>query len=272
MSKDHENLLAQRIKGYEAPQTEPRFTAGLPVCVRVDGRAFSRFTQNMEKPFDADFCLSMIDTAMGLMDDTGARHAYLQSDEITLILDVDDPSQQVFFDGRVFKITSVTAALATSHFTTALSLHMPGHAASAPPVFDCRAFQVPSRDEAVAAIIWRETDAMRNSISSAARAHFTAPQMHGKDRNQMIAMLAEAGVDYEAYPAVFRRGMHIQRRRVMHELTDAEMLMIPEAHRPTGPVERTEMVLLDIPPLFNLRNAVDVVFQGAEPVLSRAAA
>lgn len=39
----------------------------------------------------------------------------------------------------------------------------------------------------------------------------------------------------------------------------------PEKHRPTGPVPRTAVQVLDLPPLPEAANLVDVVFSGSQP-------
>lgn len=78
------------------------------------------------------------------------------------------------------------------------------------------------------------------------------------------AMLAEAGVDFEAIPARYRLGSFVRREVAERLLSDDELARIPERHRPTGPVMRTNMVVVDMPPFNTVRNRVEVIFDGAE--------
>jgi len=39
--------LGDRMKAYEKGQTPPRFMAGVPVCARIDGKTFSKFTRGL---------------------------------------------------------------------------------------------------------------------------------------------------------------------------------------------------------------------------------
>ena len=135
------------------------------------------------------------------------------------------------------------------------------------PAFDSRVFEVPTREEAAWALIWREEDATKNAVSMATRAHYSTKQMHKKSASEMIEMLAEKGVDFHAFPARFRRGVYVQRKLVTKVLSPAALAKIPIGSRPTGPVMRRETVVLDMPPIHNVVNFVDVLLRGAEPIL-----
>ena len=180
--------LGDRIKGYEARETKRSFIPGIPVVVRLDGKRFSKFTKNMEKPFDAGFTDLMVLTTHYLVEQTGARIGYTQSDEITLIYLQDKPKSEIYLNGRVQKMTSILASMATGYFNdcreTALQRD-PGTIA----MFDCRAFQVPSKDEAVNVLIWRELDAARNSVSMLANHYFSHKELQGKNVSQVQDLL-----------------------------------------------------------------------------------
>ena len=49
MSKDD---FGDRMKRYEAAETERDFMPLLPIYARIDGRCFSSFTRGLERPFD----------------------------------------------------------------------------------------------------------------------------------------------------------------------------------------------------------------------------
>jgi tRNA(His) guanylyltransferase len=68
------------------------------------------------------------------------------------------------------------------------------------PHFDCRVFQLPSKDEAANAFLWRAMDARKNAISMVAQSKFSHKKLHGKGQKAMLAMLAEIGVNFEDFP------------------------------------------------------------------------
>lgn len=258
--------IGDRIKSYEAREIDRTALRGLPLVVRLDGRAFHSFTRGMARPFDPLFSGLMIDTAKFLVEQTHARIGYTQSDEISLILLCDGPKAESLFGGRLFKLTSVLASMATARFMMGAVDLWPEKVRRSPPVFDARVFEVPSRDEAVNAIMWREWDATKNAISMAAHASFSPRQLHGKGGAEMQEMLfSERGINFNDYPPGFRRGTYVQ-RRVYEKLMDEETLArIPVGKRPTGPVMRSEVEVLELPPLAKVPNRVDVLLDGAEP-------
>jgi tRNA(His) 5'-end guanylyltransferase len=73
----------------------------------------------------------------------------------------------MFFDGKLQKMVSILAADCTLYFNRLVAERLP-HKVNARPMFDCRVFQVPAEYEATNCLIWREKDAVRNSISMAA--------------------------------------------------------------------------------------------------------
>ena len=277
--------LGDRIKAYEGRETNRRAMPGVPLIARVDGRSFSSFTRGMERPFDSNFSELMIETAKYLVEQTHAKVGYVQSDEITIILDPFAPKKgadrpryggfantQFMFDGRFQKLNSVLAGLATARFMKDAPRLWPARCDKQLPVFDCRVFEVPNREEAAWSVAWREIDATKNAVSMACRAYYSSKQMNGKSSAQMQEMLFQKGINFNDYPARFKRGSYIQRRTFMRELTHEMLARIPEAKRPTGPVMRNETVVLDLPPILKVPNWIEVLFDGADPVSTAALA
>ena len=167
--------------------------------VRLDGKAFHTYTRGLSRPFDATLTADMVATTEFLTREvSGCVLAYTQSDEISLLLcDFATSGTEPYLDGNVQKLTSVTASLATAKFNSL----RPGKLA----FFDSRVFCA-SRDDVVAYFGWRSADAVRNAVSMAARAHFSAKALHGVSSRDMLARLAEAGVAYDDYPLAFRFG------------------------------------------------------------------
>ncbi|HCK84778.1 MAG TPA: hypothetical protein DHW63_09765 [Hyphomonadaceae bacterium] len=256
-SKDN---LGDRMKAYESLETDRLIDPELPLVVRLDGRAFSTFTRGMDKPFDARMSDIMRAVTAHLIEQTGARVGYTQSDEITLILERETPESEPIFGGRVFKIVSVLAAMASAKFTLLATEAWPERARRIIPSFDCRVFNVPSRVEAVNALIWREQDAARNAVQSAAQAHFTPERIHGKPAAELVTMLEGAGVSMEAYPIANRLGRFLAKRPVETTLSAEALARIPEPHRPQGPVIRSRVIDLDLAPLAAQSNRVELIF------------
>jgi tRNA(His) 5'-end guanylyltransferase len=253
------------MKGYESHETVRRAMRRLPICVRVDGRAFHTFTRGLDRPFDKGFSGAMIETAKFLVSETHAKIAYTQSDEITLVFWSESLTAEPLFGGKLFKLTSVLASLTTSKFMSLLPEHIPSKVGEILS-FDARIFQVPNLDEAANLLLWRWIDARKNSISMAAQAHFSPRALHEKSSAERLEMLEEKGVIWDEFPDHLKWGTFIQRKVVEREFTEAELNKIPEKHRPTGPQVRNDYVELDIHPFIDIENRVEVLFEGAEPI------
>lgn len=251
--------FGNRMKAYEAVETARRLDPMLPIYARIDGRSFSRFTRGMERPFDPRMTVAMVETTKYLVQETHARIGYTQSDEISLAWLADTPESDVFFSGKVQKMVSVLASMAAAVFARVC----PDGFQHRVPHFDARVFQLPSKEEAANVFLWRAMDARKNAIAMVAQANFSHKQLFQKDQKAMLAMLAEKGVDFDALPVEFRRGSFVRRVVVERYLLDSELLRIPEQHRPTGPVPRSEMQVIDMPPFNKVANRVAVIFDGA---------
>lgn len=271
---ESKDSLGDRMKFYEkAAGCEEVFLPMLPIVVRLDGKAFHSFTKGLDRPFDERFRKLMVATTEFLVQYTNARIGYTQSDEITLIFYSGEPKSQVFFDGRRDKIITILAAKATQFFNRHLPDFLPSKSNlkdENAPVFDARAFMVPARYEAVNALIWREQDATKNSISMVAQAHFSHKSLQGKNGKEMQEMLfQEKGINWNDYPAAFKRGTYVQRRKVTRPFTVEELSKLPPKHKarqnPDLVVERTEIQIIDMPILTKVINQEEVVFEGAAP-------
>ena len=248
-----------RMKAYEAVETARRLDPRKPIYARIDGRSFSRFTRGMERPFDVKMIDAMVATTKHLVAETHARIGYTQSDEISLVWLADEPGSDVFFSGKVQKMVSVLASMAAAKFARVC----PAGLEDRLPHFDARVFQMPDRVEAANAFLWRAMDARKNAISMVAQSLYSPRRLHGVGQREMLRMTAEAGVDFDALDVRFRRGTFVRREVVMKTLTPEEAAAIPEAHRPAGPVPRTIIVEIDMPPFNMVTNRVEVIFDGA---------
>lgn len=259
--------LGDRMKDYERRETERRFLPYLPIYARIDGKGFSKFTKGMERPYDTRMSFAMIQATMYLVEQTQAVVGYTQSDEISLVWITREPGEQMFFDGKVQKLTSVIAAMATAAFTRDAVRLWPEKVMKTPPVFDARVFQLPTLGEAANAILWRENDATKNAISMAARSFFSHKELQNKSGSEMQEMMwSRAGKNFNDYPDFFKRGTFVQRRKREVMLTELELARIPEKNRPTGPVERWKVEAVPMPSFRKVTNRKEVIFDGADPV------
>jgi len=198
--------LGDRMKRYEASYRSllPRRTYTM---MRVDIRAAHSYLRGAQKPFDEVFMADMDATAEALCAEiTGAVFAYTQSDEISvLVTDFAGEQSEPWFGGVTAKWLSVSASLATA----VLNERRPGRRA----LFDARVFTLSDPVEVANYFVWRQRDAVRNSISMAARTHFSHRRLNGVSTNGMQELLwSEAGVNWNDYPVGCRRGRVAVRR------------------------------------------------------------
>jgi len=199
-----------RMKAYELVTrlTLPRRTYTI---VRVDGRAFHTYLRGAEKPFDAGVMDAMQEVAKELcMQISGARFAFQQSDEVSVLLTDLEPKTEPWFDGQVQKISSVAASIATMAFNR----HHPGfHGPERSAQFDGRVYTIPDRTEVINYFRWRQEDAIRNAVSMAAQANFPHKSLHGLDAAQLQEKLfQEKGINFKKeYPDTARRGALIHK-------------------------------------------------------------
>lgn len=258
--------FGDRMKEWERAETGRRFLPYLPVYARIDGRSFSKFTKGMDRPYDVLMSRAMIETAKYLVNETHARIGYTQSDEISLCWLAESIDSEIFFNSKIQKMVSVLAAMATVKFNEMVTGFWPERVKLL-PVFDARVFQLPTKVEGANAFLWREFDATKNSISMAARSVYSHKELYKKTGGDMQEMLWQKDINWNDYPASFKRGTYVQRKAKWVELDEDTLAQIPEDRLPIGPVQRHEIVELKMPPFVKVTNRVDVIFDGADPIV-----
>lgn len=191
------------MKEYE-DRTKVQFPNDTIIVARIDGRGFSKFTKSFDKPFDRWFTKTMIETTKVLVEETCATIGYTQSDEISLIWHTDNPDGQVFFAGKLQKINSICASIATAAFNT---VNNTGVLA----LFDCRVFTVPCKCEAVNYLFYRQRDCVKNSVSMAAHTRLGHKKTLKKTTTEKVEMLKEIGVNWHDYPTPNKIGTFVKR-------------------------------------------------------------
>lgn len=244
--------LADRMKYFEQREAGQTLMPRLPICLRLDGRSFSKFTKGLERPYDSRLSFLMIEVLRYLVKETTADIGYTQSDEISLILLPNRRGDRVFGD-KIQKLCSVFAGAGSAKFMQILPFYIPEkyNNLKNPPHFDCRAWNVTSMKEAANVLRWRQDDAIRNSVAMAAQNVFSHKTLQGKNTEEMKAMLLDKGFDWNAYPEFFKSGTFIRRESVMKQMSDEEWNKIPEKHRPPRDqkFERHEYRELELPGL-----------------------
>ncbi len=202
---------------------------------------------------------------------TSARIGYTQSDEITLLYYSDSYECQVYFDGNIQKMVSVIGSLCTAHFNNIVASCIPLDELKGLAYFDCRAFAVGSKQEALNQFIFRQDDSTKNSISCAARSFFEHNEIQDKNSSEMQEMMfSQHGMNWNDYPFQFKRGSFIQRKKVVKTFDLEEIISLPEKHaarmNPSLQFERSVIEVFDFP-LRKIINAIDVLFDAKDALI-----
>ena len=204
--------------------TDYKLTPNSYVIAMLDGRSFSKLIKNKyNKPFDATFIDMMNKTAEYLLKNVqGAKFAYVQSDEISiLITDFDTPTTDAAFGYRICKLQSILAAMAASKFNQlALLNELKSRDYNTTKIdceetiyrlsdameiieeqklveFDCKVWSVPDYNTAFCHFLWRQNDCTRNSKQQAAQTYLPHKELMGLETDEQIKkLLLEKGIDW----------------------------------------------------------------------------
>lgn len=230
------DTLGDRMKDYENI-TRYFLPRRSNVIIRLDGKAFHTYTKNCKKPFDTDLQEDMNSTAIKLCENIqGAKLAYVQSDEITIVVtDYDTFETDAWFGNNIQKMSSISASIATAEFNRIRVMrNYANWQANRPSVypsdfvfanFDSRVFSVPELAEVANNIIWRVQDATRNSIQMVARSHFSHGFLTGKNTSELLSLIESKGQPWEDYNNRSRFGGLVKRVDGEWKVVD-----IPEEH------------------------------------------
>jgi tRNA(His) guanylyltransferase len=263
--KSRGDSLGDRMKAFERRETDRTVMPGLPVVVRLDGRAFHTFTKGMTRPFHEPMSRAMIETARYLVTESHAHFAYTQSDEITLAYWNEDPRVEHAHAGRIQKLVSLLASMATAKFNQEVAQRMPERSNKL-PIFDARVFNLPNLAEVANCVLWRTWDCEKNSITMAASAFYSHKELQGKNGPAKHEMLHAKGVNWADYPEFFKNGTLLRREVVLYEPSSAALAKIPEQYRPQS-VNRPSTVTVDMPRFATIANPVGVLFYKEKPQL-----
>ena len=260
--------LGDRMKVYERAEAGRRFLPLLPICARIDGKRFSKWTAGLARPYDERLSSLMVDVTIALVERSQAVIGYTQSDEISLVFHSTDPKRQVFLDGRIHKLNSILCSIATATFNAGLRERIPERSEQ-PAIFDCRCWTVPTREEAANTLLWRERDASKNSLSMAARHYYPHEELDRRKGPELHELLHGVGVNWNDYPPFFKRGTFVRRETIRRPFDATELEALPPKHEarinPALVIERSVVRAVEMPPFDRVVNRVEVVFDGADP-------
>ena len=244
--------------------------------IRVDGRAFHTFTKPYkckEQAFSADITNAMQAAVEALMNEFSPIVVYSQSDEITVVI---DPAK-IPFSGKCHKLNSIAASVATAAFNLYLCRNHLARTAK-PAIFDARSYGV-TREDVLKVLIWRQRDAIKNSISAVARTAYSHKMLEGKKSEDKIAMLEEKGIIWESFPHRCIYGMTAFR---VSKLVDIDINWLREQGTPEhvlaqlggegSTAMRNVTEYPDLPRFDHIANFEQVIFDHAEPLYSLRAA
>ena len=122
--------------------------------IRVDGKAFHTYARGCARPYDQELMADMDAAALALCKEAqGARFAYVQSDEISVLLtDFESVTTEAWFDGNLQKLASISASVVKAHFNAA---RVARGITDRLAVFDARVWTIPSRVEVENYFVWR---------------------------------------------------------------------------------------------------------------------
>lgn len=216
--------LKNRIKDFYEGRSQTSLMRRMITIIRLDGKGFSTYTKKLNKPFDDDFSNDMDKTAAYLCANIqGAKFAYTQSDEISVVIcDFDTLETDAWFDYNVQKMVSIAASMATAKFNQlrlekvkAGTFANETYAHPKLAYFDARVFQVPTVDEMVNTMLWRQQDCTKNSISMAASEYFSHNETEGKNGSEKQEMLfALKGINWNNYKTKYKRGSVIKKEMI----------------------------------------------------------
>lgn len=204
--------LKDRIESYYN-SSDYHLLNRVPIIICINGRAFSKLTSLLDKPFCDKFSDSMLSTTLKLCSEIeGALFSYQFNDEIVIMARNDQGvDTSPWYDNKLQKICSITSSIATAHFkNVSSSLELMGDG-----IFTSQIFVVPTIAEAINTFVYKQQQNFHISVQSAC--FYELIKTHNKNTiKEMLSGLSidekidllqqECNVDFNKYPITFRRG------------------------------------------------------------------
>lgn len=175
--------LHTRIEGYY-DCWKLKLPRRMPICIRCDGKGFSKLTSGCNKPYDADIAHAMEAATIELCKQSGASVGFTQSDEITVAMfPYKKYTTEPWFGGSVEKLCSVAASIVA----VAFCYYFDGSSTidKTKVAFDARVGVFP-RHEVRNVFLDRQRDGRRNAIQGIAMELFGKKTIFGWDTRKML--------------------------------------------------------------------------------------
>lgn len=206
--------LKDRIDSYQE-SSDYKLLNKVPLIISINGRAFSKLTSLLDKPYCIKFSECILSTMLRMCSEIeGALFAYQHNDEIVILVRNDQTlDTSPWYDNKLQKICSVTSSIATLHFNNCanrIDLNLLGD-----PLFTSQIFPVPNIMEAINTIIYKQQHNFQTSIQFACfyelLKRYDKPtikeMLNGLSMDEKIDLLhQECNINFNEYPSSFRRG------------------------------------------------------------------
>ena len=211
-SKD---TLGDRMKDYEADALKNDQSQDKFVMIRLDGCHFHTWVKKagLKKPFDDRMITAMQEATKALCKSIPTCiMGYVQSDEISLVLKRgEEPDSEPWFSNRVQKLCSVAASICSVAFNDAIKEQLDDEDFER-AYFDARVMFLPSLDEVVNCLIWRQNDCIKNSVATFAQSMFSQKQLLNKRQDEQLDMMLKLkGEDWNKLPTVKKMGSMVHK-------------------------------------------------------------
>lgn len=156
--------------------------------VRLDGHSFSKWVKRnypitKHNRWHPGFEQAMTDAARALAAVYRPALVYTFSDEVSLVFSPTTVGN--LNGGRILKLCTLMSSMMTAKFTMASAMSRKGDDDDL-ATFDARAFSVPTEEMVAMNIVWRMTDARRNSVAQWARQYSSNKELHGMNSEELI--------------------------------------------------------------------------------------
>lgn len=234
----YDEKLSEKMKRLEN-ETNYKLERKKPVILRIDGRSFSKFTKNLDKPFDKDLSRLFQEVTIDLHKEMdNVKFIYSTSDEISILMtDWINDNTEAWYNYRLQKLSSIASSVVTAKFNKVLldlknkywsrvmardtlleddeynlNKYKLWRDKQFKAMFDCRVFNL-EKEDVVPYFIYRQKDAIRNSISSLANAYFSHKTLEGKNQKEKLQMVKdETGIDWNKLSIIQQRGFAVYKR------------------------------------------------------------
>jgi tRNA(His) 5'-end guanylyltransferase len=240
---DTDLTLKDRMKALQA-ERDYRLDDDSYILCHIDGRAFSKMIKKKFRlPFDDDFMDMMDDTASYVCANVqGAKLAYVQSDEITIVItnfkvEGDEVLKgSSFFDYRLCKLQSIIASLATAKFNQLYTsrmikqnmykstledsedtLYSPSDCINLIMntqliQFDCKCWDIKEYNDMFAWFKFRQNDCIRNSKQQFAQAYCPHKELLNKNADEQVTYCKiKTGKDWTGLQGKYKYGRLVYR-------------------------------------------------------------